>query len=523
MGIRSFIKKRILRRDGGDSGSADELKKDPQDISLRTVLQNPNSSGLMESPVQSSYNDDDESSSRSNGQEEDSSALSKGYTGRKRNKAIDDILTHDMKQRLQEDAKDRIRRVQAGGMTEEEKMSFLNTALTRTLPPKKPRGPPIRQKIPSMEDDDADAGAPTKRGGSTSKGGSSSKSDNLWSAITGKGAGAPSSGGKADYVPVSSLVLDGKLRNEEAKRQWINSITNPDRFASFSSIQRDSSTSDESLAEEVINEVNQDEGDAAEGSVDAAVGEEAGEQDFTEMKRKMSEDRDLLLLNKQKAEKPGEQSVRQALESILTMASKNDNKAKTAASSPASDSKKNDLAERLEKAAIEQENREAENRAALEKKKAEEKQALLELQREREAKFLRQEADRMEEARKKVEQQRLEEEAKKEAERAKLEAAVAAQDAYWANQLKKQQAKREASMSLQERRKIEQQNIVKATESEELFERDVAKDVKREQLKDEERMRQPKHEGEILSEVRGELYLLFQWAIDMSDCLVYFL
>jgi hypothetical protein len=71
--------------------------------------------------------------------------------------------------------------------------------------------------------------------------------------------------------------------------------------------------------------------------------------------------------------------------------------------------------------------------------------------------------------------------------------------------------------------RIGQQNIVKATESEELFERDVAKDVKREQLKDEERMRQPKHEGEILSEVRGELYLLFQWAIDMSDCLVYFL
>ena len=96
---------------------------------------------------------------------------------------------------------------------------------------------------------------------------------------------------------------------------------------------------------------------------------------------------------------------------------------------------------------------------------------------------------------------RLDEEAKKEAERAKVEAAVAKQEEYWANQLKKQQAKREASMSAQERRAMEQQKIVQDRNIDEMLERDIAKDVKREQIKEEERLREPKHESEILKEV----------------------
>eukprot|EP00804_Cyclotella_cryptica_P002429 CCRYP_004120-RB/>CCRYP_004120-RB protein AED:0.01 eAED:0.01 QI:1685/1/1/1/0.5/0.33/3/1371/273 len=59
-------------------------------------------------------------------------------------------------------------------------------------------------------------------------------------------------------------------------------------------------------------------------------------------------------------------------------------------------------------------------------------------------------------------------------------------------------------MPVQERRRSEECDIIKATESEEMFERDVAKDAKREQIREEERMRESKHEGEILREAQEE-------------------
>jgi hypothetical protein len=498
MGIRSFIKRKILRRDEGGDDMNDSKKETPEDIDLRTVLQSPNSSGLMEGPVTSYTSDEGEDERKSSRKD------------RQRNKAVDDILTKDMKQRLQEDARHRIQRVQAGGMTEEEKLSFLNAALTRTSPPKKPRGPPIRQKIPGMEDDESASGTAAKNESAASKR-EGSKKDNLWSAISGKGAaGSSSSGGKSDYVPVSSLILDGKLRNEEAKRQWIDSITSPDRFSSFSSIQRDASQATESFVEETTNEAASDSSDSAaisevvsdQSEDDTAVETNLGEQDFTQIKRQMMEDQEILL-KKPKVEKPGEKSVREALESILAMTGN-----KSASSSNTTESKNNnDLAARLEKAALEQETRDAENRIAVEKKRMEEKQALIEAQREREAKFMRQEAERMEEARKKAEQMRLDAEAKKAAEQAKVDAAIAKQEEYWAKQLQKQQAKREASMSVQERREMEQRKLNEARETEEMFERDIAKDVKRDQIREEERMREPQHEGEILQEV-SEIMIL---------------
>ena len=193
------------------------------------------------------------------------------------------------------------------------------------------------------------------------------------------------------------MILDGKLRNEEAKRQWIDSITNPDRFASFSSIQGDKAPSEPVSIEENVFDEKEDEpeeSDVVDEQSEAKV--TLGEQDFTQMKRKMIEDQEILL-KKPKVEKPGEKSVREALESILAMTGN-----KNASSSNSTESKNNDLAARLEKAASEQEKRDSEARIAAEKKRAEEKQALIEAQREREAKFLRQEAERMEEARKKV-------------------------------------------------------------------------------------------------------------------------
>lgn len=502
MGVRSFIKRKILRRrDGGSDdteddaaheGSSSSSSNAPEEINLRTVIQNQSSSTLKDNPAL-----EDDATEKVGG----------GSTKRKRSNAVDDTLTRVMKQRLQEDANARIRRVKSGGMTEEEKLSFLNAALTSTSPAKKPRGPPIRQQIPGLEDEvTVGENSRVKKASGSVKGGNS-KTDNLWNAITGKGTGKLSAGGKSEYVPVSSLILDGKLKNEEAKRQWIDSVTNPDRFASFSSMKRSESAalSDEANAGETSSSQIRAEQDS---SSDDIAGEQpitnsgdataaASEQDFTQLKRKLIEDQELLL-QKPKAEKPGEKSVREALESILAMAGNNN---KTSPDSPAEANKDNELAARLEKAAVEQETRDAENRLAADKRKEEERQALVKAQKEREAEYQRKETERMEEARKKAEQLKLDQRAKEEAERAKVEAAIAAQEEYWEKQLKKQEAKRGSSMSVQGRRELEQQKIVQAMESDERFERDVAKDTKIEQIREEERKREPEHEGEILKEV----------------------
>ena len=346
-----------------------------------------------------------------------------------------------------------------------------------------------------------------KKASGSVKGGNS-KTDNLWNAITGKGTGKSSAEVKSEYVPVSSLILDGKLKNEEAKRQWIDSVTNPDRFASFSSMKRSESAAPSDEANTGVTSSSQIRA-KQDSSSDDIAGEQpvtnsgeataaASEQDFTQLKRKLIEDQELLL-QKPKAEKPGEKSVREALESILAMAG-NNNKT-SPPDSPAEANTDNELAARLEKAAVEQETRDAENRLAADKRKEEERQALVKAQKEREAEYQRKETERMEEARKKAEQLKLDQQAKEEAERAKVEAAIAAQEDYWEKQLKKQEAKRGSSMPVQERRELEQQKIVQAMESAERFERDIAEDARIEQIREEERKREPEHVGEILKEV----------------------
>lgn len=530
MGIRSFIKKRILRKDGGSSGDDGAVGGDGEEvdvssqnknIDLRTVLQSPNLAGLMESPmgdIALVEGDEIVRDDKASGNDDASSKASR----RMRDKAIDDILSNDMKEpRIQEDPSERIRRVKGGGMTEEEKMRFLNTALTRSLPPPKPRGPPIRQKIPGGDDADEERSDKQRRGGSKSGDVSTTSSnDSLWNAITGRGTTsdkmgtAKSSGGRSDYVPVSSLILDGKLKNEDAKRQYIDSITNPDRFASFSTMQSSreeaaseveekedyddaeegqdediADASDESESEDAVNEVVENGGDSLEDT------------DFGDMKRRIAEDQQRYL-NKPK-EVPSQNSVREALESIISMAGRGE-KNSTASSSAkftTAAAKDNELASRLEKAALEQEKRDAEARAAAQKKLQEEKEARSAAQRQREEQYRQQEAERMKMARKQAEELRQKKEAEAAAERARLEALQAQQDEYWANKLKKEQAKKESRLSVQEKRIQQQNDIVDSMESEEKVERDAAKDAKMDRIREEERSREDKHEGDILKEV----------------------
>lgn len=492
MGIRSFIKRKILRRNSGD----DEKDKDSdaEDVSLHSILQSPGSAGLMEMDEDEGDDDFDASFTKS-----DKASKSEINPSKKR-KYAEDYLNTDGDQEMYEETTDRIRRMKGGGMTEEEKMSFLSTALTRTIP-KKPRGPVIRQTIPGMEDaGDSSSGGKGSNRSKTSD--SSSGTANLWDAITRKDSKKEST----SPPDMASLMMDPKMKDEEAKRKYMESITNPDRFATFSTYQQRTSATVEDDVDEYDEIIDSDaEEEALEIEDSTAEVEEVSEigvtdgSDFTEMKRQIAEDRELL----NPTEKDDGNAARDAVNSILSMiSSNNDKKAAPAESNVVTEKKKqtDHLAARLGQAAEEQEKREAEARLEAEleanKKRDDEKRARAEVQRQREEEARCREVERMEKARKMAEEEHRKEEEKAAAERAELEARQAQQDDYWASKLNKERVREEQSEPIDITRKKE----VIARDSKERIERDVAKDVTREKLRNEERDREDPHEGEILKE-----------------------
>ena len=499
MGIRSFIKKKILRRSGdGDESSDSENEEDSDtstddsssvDVNLHSLLQSPESAGLMEGG--------NPSSKKAKRSEDDaelnlpSASVSSGYS--------------------QEDIQQRIKRVKGGGMTEEEKMNFLNTALTRTNERKKSRGPPIRQKIPGMDDNDD-----TSSKSSTAAAGSD-PNKNLWDAITKKGGGKGSNNdgsnedSKEDFS-VASLLTDGKLKNEQAKRLYIESITNPDRFSSFSAMKSASaSDSADDASLQVTSEVDDDvaggggdddeeeeespplvEDNSSEDDSAEQKQDDNAETDFTRMKRQIADDREFLNPKKNDDDKS---EAKKAVESILAMIGQNDKKRE--GKDKNATKADNALASRLEQAAEEQEKRDAETRLAAEKKREEERMAREEAQRQREEEFHKKEEARMEAARQKAEDIRRQEEEKIAAEKAEIMARQKAQDDYWAKKLEKERKKQDAGMTTDQIRVKE----VATRDKEEKMERDVASNVEMERIREEERLREDPHEGEILKEV----------------------
>ena len=510
MGVRSFIKRKILRR-GEDKDEDGESVS--SDVTLNSILQSQGSVGSMESPLSIDENG-------AEGADTGKTKAAKASKSDTAKKYVEEILSKDPEQEAtkyyeEEDTQDRIRRMKRGGMTEEEKMNFLSTALSRPSPNQKPTGPPIRQTIPGMED--AISGSKDRNAGGEAKSASASgKTENsVWNAITGRKSGGKDDkgrgGGSASSSPpgeisVASLMMDGKMKNEEAKRRYLESVTNPDRFSTFSTQRSPASKAEEPEALEIEvadeeNEVEVEGGqeDEIESADDVATADDTG---FAEMKRQIEEDRELLNPNKKENEE--QSAAREAVESILSMiSSNNDKKASDAditnATATTGDKPKSTdhLAARLEQAAEEQEKRDAEARLAATEKREEEKRAWSYAQKQREEELRRKEVERMEKARLIAEEQRRKEEEKEAAERAELEARQSAQDEYWAKMLKKERSRIERSEPVELKRRKE----VIARDSEESLERDVAKDVEREKIRDEERAREDPHEGEILKEV----------------------
>mmetsp|Transcript_4368 Transcript_4368/g.8397 ORF Transcript_4368/g.8397 Transcript_4368/m.8397 type:complete len:761 (+) Transcript_4368:76-2358(+) len=119
-----------------------------------------------------------------------------------------------------ESVRDRIDRVKRGQMTEEEKAAFLRNALTRT--PQGPKGPRIRQEIPS-------ASGVTRNASSSA---SPARKDALWNTVIGNKSSSSSS--RSSYGGYKSVNLSG--RDDSAKREYLDMVTNPDRFKSYAAM-----------------------------------------------------------------------------------------------------------------------------------------------------------------------------------------------------------------------------------------------------------------------------------------------
>jgi hypothetical protein len=242
-------------------------------------------------------------------------------------------------------------------------------------------------------------------------------------------------------------MMDEKSKGEEAKRKYLASVTNPDRFNTFSTYKKQQPTeiegNDNNYDENVLEQPpSKETSEVSENSSDITSG-----SDFAEMKRQIAEDRALLNPLTDKSESS---AARVAVESILNMInSNNDKKTESTETNIDSDATQfskstttSDLAARLGQAAEEQEKRDAEARIALDKKREEQKQQLLEIQMRREEEARIKEIERVEKARRIAEEERRKKSEKENAEKAAMAARQAMQDEYWAKMLEKERVRK---------------------------------------------------------------------------------
>ena len=348
-----------------------------------------------------------------------------------------------------ETVKDRIKRVKAGSMTEEEKTAFLTTALTRTTPGSYNTGPPIRQAIPDpVESSD---GRKRKRGGGGGGGGTIKgliNTDPLWNAVMGNTQ-------KDTRVPqTKGGYSKGDRMNDDAKKKYLDMVTNPDRFSSYAAMggSRKSTASADSVG--------------AVSNEDESVPEVVEPLDDTEI-------------------------------------DVDDGYSLGISSSPEPPKVKNKttLAGRLEVAALLQEKRDKELKAQKELEKQAEKDRLAEVMRAQ-AEVARQHEEEVF-RRRRVEKERLDriEQEKKDVEDQKMADLLEAQDAYWEKKMTEDQKRKEEFMSEEER---ENDLVRQRQEALKVAQLERKKELERQQLqeiREEEQAREDPHESEILEEV----------------------
>ena len=130
--------------------------------------------------------------------------------------------------RYSETVRDRVKRVKSGAMTEDEKLAFLNNALTprtSSTSSKKQQGPRIRQAIPEPADVTQRPSLRSK----SSKGSSNNRKDSLWSTVLGSKQNKEK-GGRSPYN------IEDVVGSDVAKKKYLDMVTDPNRFSSYAAM-----------------------------------------------------------------------------------------------------------------------------------------------------------------------------------------------------------------------------------------------------------------------------------------------
>lgn len=316
-----------------------------------------------------------------------------------------------------ETVRDRINRVKQGQMTEEEKAAFLNAALTSS-----PKGTPMKpqKKSESSKATPKNPNLPQEA---------------LWNTI------GKTSSSKRDEKGGGSAYSRLPDKDDEAKREYLEMITNPDRFKSYAAMggRRASSASANSVASSTNTPSVEEKNEVVDnlGMLDAPIGTEIDA----------------------------------------------------------------DMAAKLEAAAHAKEIKDAEARAKKEeeerifeeKRREDQRKRIQEIRKEAEAKL----------AAERAEQEKLlnSEREKREAEKKRLEDMQAAQDEYWKKKLEEEKERKERAMSVQEKARLAEQRKQEKTAELAAAARKAAKQAEIEMLREEEAAREDPHEAHILEEV----------------------
>lgn len=407
MGLRSFIKK-IIRSDGVEetADSKYESKSKPEDVraALEAIKADLEAVVSLQEGSLHEVGDDDESDIQR--------SVDNYREVRGSNDALDPKkLTPQM--RYSETIQERIMRVKSGIMTEDEKASFLNNALTRPISSNdgQKKRQPIRQSIPDSSSSAqvniqqrlprAFGNFRPNKGSLTTSAPTASPSpfptDSIWNNVIGR---SPSSS-KASYPPKassSSPPSKGDL-DDAAKREYFNLVMNPERFKSYAAMGGSRTPAAPGTKPQVISTyIDPPENISFEARPSDGVSSTSYSLGLTATK---------------------------SLESSTT-------------STPTPKGDKNDLAYRLEVAATLQEQRDAELKAKRESDRLAADAAAQAALEAREADIRRQQEATMEKKRLEKERKEKEELERKLEEERKMKEMIERQEEYWKNKLKKE-------------------------------------------------------------------------------------
>ncbi len=304
--------------------------------------------------------------------------------------------------RYGETVRDRVKRVKSGAMTEDEKLAFLNNALTpRTAPGKK--GPRIRQAIPEPGEGNRMSSSRTssKASNSSSSNSASFRNDPLWNRVLGNAKQ------KDKGMTRSPYNIEDVVGSDSAKRQYLDMVTDPNRFSSYAAMggyksrQTASTTSNDDILTSDSSD-NIDDEDVNKGGV------------IENLKS---------VLNNEKEEDEPDTS----------------------------------LADRLQSAAIIKEKQDAEMKQKRDAERKAERERIAETQRQAAEEIRRREEEKIQQAKEMEERLMREEQEKLEAEENRKKAILAAQEEYWAKQLQKDKGRAGSMMSDEDKERNLQQ------------------------------------------------------------------